>query len=145
MHTPNDSCDQSCADEIGAEERQRQCKMVGCEGVRELYADGSRDTLGDYCVFHGETEEGHNEVKKEKTIEDIVAEKRVEYNRMWDEGKFNWNRDPKGKINPARIFEVFIAPIITFLAEYQEDEKFCCKNQTTKVKDFCDNCLHDLL
>lgn len=40
-----------------------KCKVPDCENSRELYADGDRDALSDFCAYHNETEEGQREVE----------------------------------------------------------------------------------
>ena len=40
-----------------------KCKIPKCENECELYAEGDKDVLSDYCAYHGETEEGQKEVK----------------------------------------------------------------------------------
>ena len=36
-----------------------------------------------------------------------------EFNKMWNEGKFHWNENQKTEINPQRIWNVFIQPMLS--------------------------------
>lgn len=39
------------------------CRVPYCKNPREVYAVGESDTISDFCSYHGEEEEGTNEVR----------------------------------------------------------------------------------
>ncbi len=59
-----------------------------------------------------------------------------EFNKMWNEGKFHWNENKNTEINPQRIWNVFIQPILSSRDTYwKEREKEVIKSIIRVAKD----------
>ena len=44
-----------------------------------------------------------------------------EFNKMWNEGKFHWNENQNTEINPQRIWNVFIQPVLSSRDTYWKE------------------------
>ena len=63
------------------------------------------------------------------------------YNEMWNKGKFNWNEGIFAKINPERIWNVFIEPQLTEATTTAKRETL--RDVIQKLKDEKDGYLID--
>ena len=59
--------------------------------------------------------------KESNTPDTEWKKEKEEFNKMWNEGKFHWNENQKTEINPQRIWNVFIQPMLTSHTTYWKE------------------------